>query len=279
MTKLENTLRERYLYILKNSILNSFYAENILQLFYLLDCVGGRSTFNPNVFLNMRHLKNGGFEEYRECRRKGVPFRNKLPLFTHSMIGNLRMDNIQYCAERIFESGVKGDFVETGVWQGGACIFMRGLQVAYEQKKRNIWVCDSFEGLPVPEYKQDESFDLNKKKQPMLAVSQEVVEDNFRSYDLLDNNVKFLKGWFKDTLPNAPIKKIALLRLDGDLYASTMDALNALYHKVEPGGFIIIDDYIAFPPCKQAVDEFRETHNITETMHEVDWTAVYWQKA
>jgi predicted O-methyltransferase YrrM len=86
---------------------------------------------------------------------------------------------------------------------------------------------------------------------PFLAVSREDVERNFAKYGLLDDRVVFLQGWFKDTLPSAPIGKIALLRLDGDMYESTMDALQNLYPKLSPGGYCIIDDF--FGPCRLAV--------------------------
>jgi len=79
-------------------------------------------------------------------------------------------------------------------------------------------------------------------------------------------------------LPSAPIRKLSLLRLDGDLYESTIDALNALYDKVSPGGFVIVDDYGALPQCKQAVTDFREGRGITEAIQEVDWTGAYWRK-
>jgi O-methyltransferase len=68
---------------------------------------------------------------------------------------------------------------------------------------------------------------------------------------LFDDNVKFLAGWFKDTLPSAPIKKVSVLRLDGDMYESTMDALVALYKKVTPNGYIIVDDYHAVEGAKR----------------------------
>jgi len=90
--------------------------------------------------------------------------------------------------------------------------------------------------------------------------------------------VRFLKGWFRDTLPAAPIGKLALLRLDGDLYESTRDALHALYGKLSPGGFLLVDDYGDFPPCRKAVDEFRAEHRIDAPIVEVDWSGVYWRK-
>ena len=78
---------------------------------------------------------------------------------------------------------------------------------------------------------------------PQLAVPLKRMQDNFRRYGLLDDHVRFLKGWFRDTLPNSPIERLAILRLDGDLYESTIQALDGLYHKLSVGGFVIVDDY------------------------------------
>ena len=112
-----------------------------------------------------------------------------------------------------------------------------------------------------------------------LAISVEQVEENFRRYDLLDDQVKFLKGWFSDTLPTAPIEKIAVLRLDGDMYASTMDALEPLYDKVPVGGYVIVDDYGAVKACAEAIHDFRDARGITDELVEIDWAGVYWRKS
>jgi O-methyltransferase len=85
-----------------------------------------------------------------------------------------------------------------------------------------------------------------------LAVSLEQVKANFDRYGLLDDQVRFLKGWFRDTLPVAPIERLAVLRLDGDMYESPMDTLVNLYPKLSEGGYVIVDDYGAIPACRQA---------------------------
>ena len=96
---------------------------------------------------------------------------------------------------------------------------------------------------------------------------------------MLDQNVAFLKGWFSETLHQAPIKSLAVLRLDGDMYESTMDSLKALYAKVSPGGFVIIDDYGAIEACKKAVTDFREENGITAEIIDIDKIGVYWRKS
>jgi O-methyltransferase len=112
-----------------------------------------------------------------------------------------------------------------------------------------------------------------------LAVSLDEVKNNFSRYGLLDQQVIFLKGWFKNTLPDASIHQIAVLRMDGDMYESTIDALNNLYSKVSVGGFVIVDDYNYIDSCKQAVNDFREAHGIQDEIITIDWTGVYWKRS
>lgn len=204
-----------------------------------------------------------------------------MPAFAHTMIGLKRLNNIEFCINDILKNNIPGDFIETGVWRGGAVIFMKAILKANNISDRIIWAADSFAGLPPSnseKYPADVPYNvLSTIKE--LRVSLEEVKDNFLRYDLLDNNVQFLKGWFKDTLPNAPIRKLALLRLDGDLYESTMDALNNLYPKLSIGGYVIVDDYGASAACVQAIQDFRKKHKITETMIEIDLSkAVYWKR-
>jgi hypothetical protein len=92
--------------------------------------------------------------------------------------------------------------------------------------------------------------------------------------------VEFLKGWFKDTLPVAPIGKLAVLRLDGDYYDSTMDGLTNLYDKLSVGGYAIIDDYgeDSFTYCRRAVDEFRKLRGIEEPLVRVDSKCYFWKR-
>jgi hypothetical protein len=111
-------------------------------------------------------------------------------------------------------------------------------------------------------------------------VSLEEVRDNFNNFGMLDEQVKFLKGWFKDTLPTAPIEKLALMRLDGDYYDSTMDALVNLYPKLSVGGYVIIDDFgeSIWTNCYNAVMDFRTRNGIFDTIKGVDSKCCYWKK-
>jgi hypothetical protein len=111
-----------------------------------------------------------------------------------------------------------------------------------------------------------------------LAIPLETVRRNFEKYGLLDDQVVFLKGWFRDTLRSAPIERLAVLRLDGDLYESTMVALGALYDKVSTGGYVIVDDYHVVPGCKKAIQDFVSSRHLSPEIYEIDGVGVYWQK-
>ena len=201
------------------------------------------------------------------------------PANAETMVGLKRLENLYSCISDVLERNIPGDLIETGVWRGGASIFMRAVLKIRKVRGRIIWVADSFEGLPKPDgrYRQDEG-DKHWKWNAVLGISLEQVKANFARYGLLDEQVRFLAGWFKDTLPAAPIQQLAILRLDGDMYSSTMDALENLYAKLSPGGYLIVDDYGSTLACRQAVDDFRARHNINEPIQAIDWTGVFWQK-
>ncbi len=202
------------------------------------------------------------------------------PADAETMIGLKRLDNLQFCIERILQEGVPGDLIETGIWRGGASIFMRGVLKAYGDTTRLIWAADSFQGLPKPQpgvRRDDERGDLWEYGYT-LAVPLEQVRANFERYGLLDDQVRFVPGWFRHTLPEAPIERLALMRLDGDLYDSTMDALGALYPKLSIGGYCIIDDYYSLSGARQAVTEYRLENGISEPIEQIDWTGAFWRR-
>jgi len=201
------------------------------------------------------------------------------PILAHTMIGLKRLDNLQYCIQDVLMSEVSGDLIETGAWRGGAAIFMRAVLKAFQVVDRKVWVADSFQGLPPPsptKYPADHGD--RHYLMSNLAVSVEEVKSNFSKYGLLDSQVQFLAGWFKDTLPTAPIEKLAILRLDGDMYESTMDALTHLYPKVSRGGYVIVDDYGYLESCRQAVHDYRSRNAIVDEIKQIDWTGVYWKR-
>jgi len=278
-TETMNDKKDRYLELLKQ----------VLTDYHRVECPEYRPIHAPHSFsrtstsriINLLDgwlMKKGFFicqkvevDSYRRLTGRDWPTRGE------TMIGMKRLDNLEYCISEVIKNNVEGDLIETGVWRGGATIFMKALLNAANDQKRVVWVADSFEGLPKPEdkYAADKGDELHKYRE--LAIPLAEVRRNFEKYGLLDERVKFLKGWFKDTLPAAPIAKLAVMRLDGDMYQSTMDGLVNLYPKLSKGGFAIIDDYL-LPPCRQAVQDFRQKNNITEEIIPIDEVAVFWKR-
>ncbi len=274
-------MEQLYLKLLKQSLLGDLYRENEVRLLYLRDCVEGRDVYSPDTLLRIEDRRRGFCDHYRELNQTGRLVDDRLENlgYQHTMVGRARLENVAACLETIRRERVPGDLIECGVWRGGVTVFMRGFLKAFGIGDRTVWVADSFAGPPPPSLPQDAGNDLSFAKYPMLAISLESVQDVFARYDLLDGQVRFLPGWFKDTLPCAPIERLALLRIDGDLYESTWDALSALYPRLSAGGFVIVDDYHCIPGCRQAVDEYRQREGIATPLDAIDWTGVFWQKA
>jgi len=199
------------------------------------------------------------------------------PKTAHTKIGLMRLENLQFCIEDILKNRIDGELMETGVWRGGSTIFMRLILKKYGINHKTVFVADSFEGLPKPNVNKYPKDVTNKRYtfDPM-KVSLEDVKNNFNHYGVLDNQVKFLKGWFKDTLKEPPFDKLSILRLDGVMYGSTWDVLENVYDKVTVGGYIIVDDY-RLPSCKAAIDDFRSKFNIEEPILPIDGQGIYWK--
>jgi len=149
---------------------------------------------------------------------------------------------------------------------------------------------DSFQGIPLPRRDKD---DMSWARQAMQLTDDQCdgslvpakqligpkadVEATLAKTGYPRDHVQLHEGWFQDTLPVAKIDKIAVLRLDGDLYDSYVVALDHLYDKVQPGGFVIFDDWI-LEGCRRAVTEFFERRNIHPYLCQVDESVRYFQK-
>lgn len=281
-TEAETTAaRELYLDLIKRSLTGALAEDNDTVL-------GGARSRGTGSWLKRAGHAAGGLAArfnleiaYRRPydahqRENGLDW----PSRAESMIGLRRMENIQHCVETAIIDGVEGDLIETGVWRGGACIFMRAILKAHGVSDRKVWVADSFEGLPKPnatQYSADAG-DTHHKWEG-LAVGVEQVRHNFQRYGLLDEQVEFLVGWFKDTLPRAPLDRLAVVRLDGDMYESTIQAIEVLYPKLSAGGFLIIDDFGSHASqAGQAIHDYRAQHGITDEIVPIDEFGAFWRK-
>ena len=269
MTVTERDTRSAYLDLLRRE-LTRYGADELVPV--------GWSLGRPLVkFGNLMLVRKRRFDERRQHRRDlGLDW----PADALTMVGMQRLTSLQGCVETVLADDIPGDLVECGVWRGGASILMRAVLAVYGDETRSVWLADSFAGVPRPDsanYKADRGIMLHRAA-GVLAVSEAQVKANFQRYGLLDDQVRFLPGWFKDTLHDAPIDRISVLRLDGDLYESTIQALDALYPKLSPKGYCIIDDYHMIKACRRAVADYRAKHGISAEIVEIDGTGVLWRK-
>jgi O-methyltransferase len=270
-----------YLDLLKKCLTASIYDESSWQV------IDGPMRHETGLVPSLKRIvisafKRRGLRIVRakkfdtDARTQGLDW----PLFGLTMVGSKRLNNLQSCIEDVLAKNIPGCFVETGVWRGGSSIFAKAVFKENGAHDRIVWCCDSFEGMPSPS-----STDLSIESgtdfsdRAYLVATETQVANNFRKFGLLDDNVRFLKGWFCDTLPTAPIGEIAILRMDGDLYESTMDALTNLYPKISKGGYVIVDDYKSWKGCRTAVDEFRKKNGISDEIIDIDPHAVYWKRS
>lgn len=215
----------------------------------------------------------------------------------YTMVGYPRLvslyQQVVFCEKR----NIMGSFVECGTWKGG-CVGLFALgNLKHGLKRRDLHLFDSFCGAPEP----DEEIDGEKAIQQVLSVGGQVkgrlkaINGLYEKYatgvgtlainkHLLEEIIKYdagfihyHQGWFQDTLPkDAPgLGSIAILRLDGDWYASTKTCLEYLYNKVARGGFVIIDDYGYYEGCRKAVDDFIKSNQLRVFLNYIDATGRY----
>ena len=265
--------RELYLELMKKCLVNSLYDEVDLASVFGKGPWGRRADAALSRFGVKWVRAKGDARANRSAGRDNNPR-------AHTMIGLGRLENIQSCVEEVLAANVPGDLIEAGVWRGGAAIFMRAILKADGIADRTVWVADSFQGLPPPDagkYPVDRGDPHHQYR--WLAIPLEEVRDTFDRYGLLDGQVRFLEGWFRDTLGTGDIEELAVIRLDGDMYESTMDGLVHLYPKLSIGGYIILDDWGLIPNCRRAIDDFRAARGITEPVHATaDGVAGYWRR-
>ena len=199
-----------------------------------------------------------------------------------TMVTRNSLDNIENCLMDCISNNIKGDYAETGVWKGGTCIVAYNIfKLAGEGRK--VWAYDSYKGLPAPnaEMYPEDAGDIHHTL-PELSVSLDNVKRNFELFSPLDDSVIFVEGWFRDTMPQNTVEDLCVLRLDGDMYESTMPVLEHLYPKLSVGGYCIIDDYI-HKGARAAVDEYRLKYDITDEVLLADtapgaYPVSYWKK-
>jgi hypothetical protein len=197
------------------------------------------------------------------------------PLDGLTMVGLARLNDLQRCVESVVADGVPGNLIETGVWRGGASILMRATLNSLGDE-REVWLADSFSGFAEVD-KPDLSENADDQWMDYIAVSADTVRENLRRLGC-ERGVRFVEGYFADTLPALGSRPWALIRLDADSYDATKLALETLYPDLSEGGYVVVDDYGAIDGCRDAVEEFRAANGLREPLERIDWTGVRWRR-
>tara|TARA_B100000795_G_scaffold267937_1_gene253797 strand:- start:2669 stop:3478 length:810 start_codon:yes stop_codon:yes gene_type:complete len=175
---------------------------------------------------------------------------------------------------------IDGDLLECGVFRGGSLAIICLLAEKYEMKKQ-IYAYDTF-GTGHTIYtdydknmktmSSDIDKDYSKLKEGFFP-SLEDVKNNLIKLGVKDNYMPtFIKGKVENTLyieSNLPTK-IALARIDTDLYDSTKHELEVYYPRIVSGGILHINDYGGCAGVKKAVDEYFADKKVW--MHRIDYT-------
>ena len=259
---LKQPLYGAYLELLKRSLGDFLYDTDASR----------RHHFPPYTYTRLQTGEKITLSDYDSLKEEGLIDSKS----AHTLIGLKRMNQLQAAIETLDNEGIQGDLLEAGVLRGGACLLMRAVLKALQNDQRTVWVADSFQGFPEAELTAHGV--KNPQQFNRQAASLAEVKALFSRYQLLDEQVRFLPGFFEDSLHQAPVKSLALLRLDSDFYASTACTLKHLYPKLVTGGFVIIDDYYIFEGCRRAVREYRGTHQIKTPLERIDAAAVFWRK-
>jgi O-methyltransferase len=261
----------RYLDLLEQTLTHTAYSQ--------LDI--GRPGSNPVSRRILRALRSSGVVALRMTPNDAAirEVGRDWPVFAHTMVGVQRLHHARRCVETVLAEGVPGDLIEAGTWRGGVAMLMRATLDVHADGDRLVYLADSFAGLPPPRgqaYPADAG--ARWHREPLLSVSADEVRASFARLGLLDERVRFLEGLFADTLPTVADRTWAVVRLDADMYESTMDALRSLWPGLSPGGFLIIDDYGAVEACRQAVEDFRTEQDIRTPIERTDWTGAWWRR-
>jgi cephalosporin hydroxylase len=280
------TAIDRYLDLLKGALLDEHYMENEVRIDHLVRHLLAESQPTPNAVRDPVRQMKDKTRQMLAARRAGKLGDDRgdiLGYFPYSTMGRVRLDHLQRCLDAVRTDKVKGDLVECGTGRGGGGVFLRGYAAVWEMTDRRVWIADTFRASPsLPD-------DLHETSQeaveilgggpglPDLRADLNTVRDAFQRFDLLDDRLRFLQGDYRDTLPTSPIRSIALLRLGDDLEDACGTILDALYDRVTPGGFVVVEDFLS-PAARKSIEDFRERRGIDDPIEQVDWSGVVWRK-
>ncbi|MEQ8841469.1 MAG: CmcI family methyltransferase [Acidimicrobiales bacterium] len=264
----------RYLGVVKSALLDEHYLENEVRIENLYDAA------RNGTKLSAAELRDPlRFDRPRSNRvqrgRAGIPDKRANSSFLpYTAMGRSRLEHLEACAEHVRANGIDGDFVECGTGRGGGAIFLKAFVEGHEMKDPHVWVADVFRSSPEGENAPT----IPKRGIDGFQADLNMVREGFARFDLLDDRVSFVTGPLDRAPGEAPIEKIALLRIGHGVGAKTAAILEQLYDKLAVGGVVIVDEH-AHDTTREAVEEFHERRGIQAPIDRVDDAMVAWVRS
>ena len=190
-----------------------------------------------------------------------------------TLLTKAQLDLIEKAVLDLEERKIPGDYLEAGVWRGGAIVLMRALLEAYGIERRRVFAANSFAGIPRNVRAINDPVDQWRDR---WVASLGEVQQNIARFGLLDDRIAFVVGFFAESLRQLAGQKFALIRLDSNSYDSVETSLQHLYPLLSVGGIVIIDDW-HLSGCRTAVQDYRSRHGIRDEIQEYEANA-YWVK-
>jgi O-methyltransferase len=212
-------------------------------------------------------------ETVENVRYWGLP----VPIRTvrrYSMLSYINLFFLQELARRADALELRGDFVECGVYRGGSAGVL-GYQAMRSSTTRNLWLYDAFAGMPAASKMDD---DYSRSIEGEFVGSETQTRRILHRLGVMPGRYQIVRGWFEDTLPQAEPRPVALLHVDCDFYDPVKLALETFYPHIEPGGFVILNDYGGFAGCRAAAEEFLGKTGLQLLLRQIDQDAYYFQK-
>jgi O-methyltransferase len=199
------------------------------------------------------------------------PYRSVLP---YTMVGIKRLQTLDRLVRQVDEQGVGGDVVECGTCNGGSAAILARV-ACRSPLGRHTWLLDSFAGLP-PASDRDGAMALEYTG--LCRGQADQVREVLRRVGVPEQAATLVRGWFHETLPTLAVERVALLHIDADWYDSVTVCLEHLYDRVQPGGFVVFDDYGYWEGCRRAWHNFATARGLQVALTPVDGIGVYFQK-
>lgn len=274
---------QRYLDVLKGSLVDEHYIENEMRIDLLTRCLEEESMPAVEQIRDPGGILKAERDEALTARRAGLrPGTDgdvAPPYFPYTLIGREALDHLNTVLDTVRKDDVAGDYLHTGVGRGGVGVFLRAYLDAFEDPFRRVWLLDRFHAADVahnPKVKEPVGR-AGGRGFPGLRADLHQVRDAFDRFDVFDGRTKFLQGDLEHTVPKITLEDIAVLHIGADQDVDAGLALELLYDRVAVGGFVVIDGYRTEGVAGQ-VDEFRAARGITASLDKAGWNTVVWHK-